>query len=78
MTQVEFIQAALMAANLPSYEVYEIGPNEVLICIPFGDHKHEHKATDLLLTRMGWTKVQEVQTDGWGSDCYSSEHSYTR
>lgn len=78
MTQAEQIQQALEVANLPVYEVYQLGTDEVLICISFGDWKHEHLATDLLMSSLGWHKIQEIQTDGWGSDCYSSEHTYIR
>ena len=78
MTQIEQIHAAFKVANLPAYDVYEIESNEVVVCISFGDWKHEHLATDLLMSTLGWNKIQEVQTDGWGSDCYSSEHTYTQ
>ena len=77
MNQVQDIQAAFKERGLDVDEIYEIEDNEVLICISWGDWRHQHLACDHIMRKLGYMKVQEVVTESNGSDCYSSEHLFT-
>ena len=58
-------------------EIYEIEENEVLVCISWGDWRYQHLACDHIMKQLGYLKVQEVVTENNGTDCYSSEHTFT-
>ena len=78
MSQVQDIQAAFKAKALSVDEIYEIEENEVLVCISWGDWKHQHLACDHIMRQLGYDKVQEVVTESNGDDAYSSEHSFVK
>ena len=78
MSQVQDIQAAFKAKALSVDEIYEIEDNEILVCISWGDWKHQHLACDHIMRQLGYDKVQEVVTESNGDDAYSSEHSFVK
>ena len=78
MSPIQEIQKAFKANALSVDEIYEIEDNEVLVCISWGDWKHQHLACDHIMLQLGYDKVQEVVTESNGDDAYSSEHSYVR
>jgi hypothetical protein len=50
----------------------------VKIYISWGDWKHEHLRCDYLMNELGYMKVNVVETEEDGSDCYSAERWYER
>ena len=78
MSQVQEIQLAFQKHQLSVDEIYEIEVNEVLVCISWGDWRHQHLACDHIMRKLGYMKVQEVVTESNGSDCYSSEHTFLK
>lgn len=78
MSQIESIQAVFKERGLEVDEIYEIEDNEVLVCISWGDWRHQHLACDNIMRQLGYSKVQEVVTESNGDDAYSSEHSYVK
>lgn len=78
MSQVQDIQAAFKEHQLLVDEIYEIEKNEVLVCISWGDWRHQHLACDQIMKQLGYLKVQEVVTESNGDDAYSSEHSFVK
>ena len=78
MSQVQDIQAAFKANALSVDEIYEIEDNEILVCISWGDWKHQHLACDHIMRQLGYDKVQEVVTESNGGDAYSGEHLYVK
>ncbi len=78
MEEMDKIQQAFKQHGLPAYTVYQIDENEVLVCISWGDWKHDHLACDYVMKGLEYRKVQEIVTEENGSDCYSSEHSYIK
>ena len=78
MDKVQEIQAAFKEIGLSVEAIYQIEENEVLVCIPWGDWKHEHLACKQMMKRLGYTQVQEVITENNGSDCYSAEHTFIK
>ena len=58
---------------------YQLGDDEVLVCISWGDKKQDHWVCDKMMEKIGYEKVQEVITESNGySDRYSSEHTYKK
>lgn len=78
MDRVQEIQAAFKDVALSVDAIYQIEDNEVLICISWGDWKHEHLACEHIMKKLGYVQVQEVITEDNGSDCYSSEHTFIK
>ena len=78
MNKVQEIQAAFKEVRLFVEAIYQIEENEILVCISWGDWKHEHLACDKIMKRLGYTQIQEVITEDNGSDCYSSEHTFIK
>lgn len=48
----------------------------IAVEIEWGDWKHEHLATDIIVERLGGEKVREKTTEEDGSDTYSSIHYF--
>ena len=78
MNAVQVIQDKFKEVGLSVEAIYEIEEGEILICISWGDWKHEHLCCDKVMQGLNYQKVQEVVTEDNGSDCYSSEHTYTK
>ena len=78
MSQVQEIQAAFKAKALSVDEIYEIEDNEILVCISWGDWRHQHLACDRIMKELGYFKEQEVITEDNGTDCYSAEHTFIK
>ena len=78
METIQNIQKAFKAVGLSVDEIYEIEENEVLVCISWGDWKHEHLACKQVMERLGYRQIQEIITEDNGSDCYSSEHTFIK
>lgn len=51
---------------------------EVNVSISWGDWKHDHIRTKLLMDSIGYMLVRETLTEEDGSDCYSAVHKYRR
>ena len=78
MDKVQEIRAAFEEVGLSVEEIYQIEENEILVCISWGDWKHEHLACEQIMKKLGYIQVQEVITEDNGSDCYSSEHTFIK
>ena len=78
MDKVQEIQAAFKEIGLSVEAIYQIEENEILVCISWGDWKHEHLACEQTMKKLGYIQVQEVITEDNGSDCYSSEHTFIK
>ena len=78
MDKIREIQTAFKEVRLSVEAIYQIEENEILVCISWGDWKHEHLACEQIMKRLGYTQVQEVITEDNGSDCYSSEHTFIK
>ena len=78
MNEINAIIDTFKANSLAVDEIYQIEEGEILICISWGDWKHEHLCCDKLMERMGYTKIQEIITEDNGTDCYSSEHTFIK
>ena len=78
MDAIEHIKSTFKEHQLFVEEVYQIDDKEILVCISWGDWKHEHLCCDKLMESMGYTKVQEIITEDNGTDCYSSEHTFIK
>ena len=78
MDKIQEIQAAFKEVRLSVDALYQIEENEILVCISWGDWKHEHLACEQIMKRLGYTQVQEVITEDNCSDCYSSEHTFIK
>lgn len=59
-------------------EVNESPEGTVIVSIEWGDWKHSHAYLDTLMKRLGYTKDDETVTEENGSDCYSSDHHFTK
>lgn len=78
MNEINAIKDTFKANSLAVDEIYQIEEGEILICISWGDWKHEHLCCDKLMESMGYTKIQEIITEDNGTDCYSSEHTFIK
>ena len=78
MEKVQQIQFAFKEAGLSVEEIYQIEENEILVCISWGNWKHEHLACEQIMKELGYMQVQEVITEDNGSDCYSAEHTFIK
>lgn len=78
MDRIQEIQAAFKEVRLSVDAIYQIEDNEVLICISWGDWKHEHLACEQIMKKLGYVQVQEVITEDNGTDCYSAEHTFIK
>ena len=78
MDAIEHIKSTFKEHRLFVEEVYQIDDKEILVCISWGDWKHEHLCCDKLMESMGYTKIQEIITEDNGTDCYSSEHTFIK
>lgn len=78
MNEINAIIDTFKANSLAVDEIYQIEEGEILICISWGDWKHEHLCCDKLMESMGYTKLQEIITEDNGTDCYSSEHTFIK
>ena len=75
------IQDHLKAHGYTGYpDIYEWdGDNEIVICISWGDWKHDHLYVEYLMGLMGYYKDgQETVTESNGSDCYSAEYLFRK
>lgn len=59
-------------------EVSESPDGTVIVSVEWGDWKHSHAYLDKLMERIGYTKDNETVTEENGSDCYSSDHHFTK
>ena len=60
-----------------SPEIYEWSDNEIVVCISWGDWKHDHLCVRYLLGLMGYYQSGEPTiTESNGSDSYSAEYLY--
>ena len=50
----------------------------VKIFISWGDWKHEHLRCDWLMEEFGYIKINVIETEEDGSDCYSADHYYVK
>ena len=78
MDAIQVIRGAFKEVGLSVSEIYKVGDNEILVCISWGDWKHEHLACEHMMKRLGYHQVQEVITEDNGSDCYSAEHLFIK
>lgn len=78
MDALQAIQNAFNEVGLSVDEIYDVGDNEILVCISWGDWKHEHLACKHMMKRLGYHQIQEVVTEDNGSDCYSAEHLFIK
>ena len=78
MDKVQEIRNAFKAVRLSVGAIYPIADNEILVCISWGDWKHEHLACEQVMKNLGYIQAQEVITEDNGSDCYSSEHTFIK
>ena len=78
MDKIQEIQNAFKEVGLSVEAIYEIEKDEILVCISWGDWKHEHLACKQVMTKLGYTQIQEIITEDNGSDCYSSEHTFVK
>ena len=78
MDRIQEIQAAFKEVRLSVDAIYQIEDNEVLICISWGDWKHEHLACEQIMKKLGDVQVQEGITEDNGTDCYSAEHTFIK
>ena len=60
------------------YEDVNIGEEEVMISILWGDWKHEHAYCDYVMSQLGYKLTDEKITEENGGDCYSSKHFYSK
>ena len=74
----EVIRLAFKEAGLSVDAIYQIDENEILVCISWGDKKHEHLACEQIMKRLGYRQVQEVITEDNGTNRYSSEHTFIK
>jgi hypothetical protein len=58
-------------------EVFHDG-NEVVVCISWGDWKHDHGWAVDLMDYIGYMEVSMVETEENGSDCYSADHYFAK
>ena len=59
-------------------EVYTNSEGVVMVSISWGDWKHEHGWCDDLMSYIKYGLDDEIETKENGSDCYSSEHYYSK
>ena len=78
MNTIQHIQETFKEHQLSVDAIYEIDENEILVCISWGDWKHEHLRCDNIMKGLGYAKIQEVITEDSGDDAYSSEHTYIK
>lgn len=78
MDTIQKIRKAFKEVGLSVEAIYKIGDNEILVCISWGDWKHEHMACEHMMRELGYHQVQEVITEDNGTDCYSSEHTFIK
>lgn len=73
---IEKINKKLMD-NMIVADVYHTGlPGQVCVEILWGDWKHEHVRTKLLVQDMGGFYVGSQTIEEDGSDCYSAVHTF--
>ena len=77
MTQVEKIQKALDDNEVYVSEIHET-VKSVSLVINWGDWKHSHQAADEVMAELGYVLDDEIVLEENGSDCYSSEHFYSK
>ena len=58
-------------------EVFHDG-DEVVVCISWGDWKHDHGWAVDLMEYIGYKEVSMVETEENGSDCYSADHYFAK
>ena len=78
MDTIQKTRNAFKEVGLSVEAIYEIEDNEILVCISWGDWKHEHMACEHMMRKLGYHQVQEVITEDNGTDCYSSEHTFIK
>jgi len=78
MDRIQEIQAAFKEVRLSVDAIYRVEENEILVCISWGDWKHEHLACEQIMKKLGYIQVQEVITEDNGTDCYSAEHTFIK
>lgn len=71
------IETFLSENGVYPYEVSE-DDKHVTVHIEWGDWKHDHAWCDTLMSYIGYEFEDEVETEEDGSDCYSSDHFYSK
>lgn len=75
-SEEEYIREELNKKKM-YYEIWS-EYDTIHIEIEWGDWKHDHLRLDYIMKELGYTKIDEYITEEDGSDCYSSEHVYTK
>lgn len=59
-------------------EIYEGNDGVIVICVEWGDWKHEHALLDHIMAEMDFMLIDTKITNSDGSDCYSADHYYKK
>ena len=78
MDKIQRIYEHLKRHNYTGHpDIYEWSDNEIVVCISWGDWKHDHLCVRYLLRLMGYEQSEKpTVTESNGSDCYSAECLY--